>query len=289
MERISLCRKKVNLLLLLVLFCIVILGCKRGNNEYEQAMYEAKKAISDKEYNEAEIHLSVALAAKPASEEVKVYQDQLNNYQKALNNKVKKDYNEAVELLNEVIDEVNGSHTLINYAKDQKQAVLNQTNDASEEGFPDVEVTLDEQKTDFWSPEQSNELAAYMINWGEQMDQTYESYDRNESVDLYGIKVPQDILNGTCKMVVGDELVEVEWSSSGVGKTPYQLLEVYSDAKYQPNLDKHTYFFVLANGEPKVLVTQQHQGNNQNYLYFNETQNIDLSQAFYQITKQNEY
>ena len=46
---------------------------------------------------------------------------------------------------------------------------------------------------------------------------------------------------------------------------------------------RHYYFFGFQNGQPKVYLTQQNQGNDKNYMYFNETQNQQLKQVFIDI------
>jgi len=266
-------------------------GCKK-RNEYEQSFYDAKKALSEKKFKYADLYLSQALKEKPGSEEAKIYLSQLKNYQKALEFKENKQKDQAIDYLDLVIDEVDGSHTLIEYAKDEKKAINDDTStENSNEEFPDVEVALDGPKKDLWSPDQSAELSAFMLSWGKQMNQTYESYNNKHSVDFYGVNIPEDVLSGKWKMVINenDEPVNIEWSDSGIGKAPYQLVSVFSDAEHQEGLDKHLYFFVLVDSKPKVYVTQQNQGNSQNYLYFNETQNVELSQTFSQIASESMY
>ncbi|RHH69032.1 MULTISPECIES: DUF4767 domain-containing protein [Vagococcus] len=115
------------------------------------------------------------------------------------------------------------------------------------------------------------------------MGQNYKEYNQSNSVDLYGLKVPGDIFNGTWTMAINNQPVQVEWSETGEGSAPYQLVAVYSDADTQPYLQKHVYFFIIENGQPKVYVTQQNQGNNENYLHFSETQNPDIKAGFSQI------
>ena len=50
-------------------------------------------------------------------------------------------------------------------------------------------------------------------------------------------------------------------------------------------MQKHVYFFIIENGQPKVYVTQQNQGNENNYMYFNETANAEIKQGFTQIVE----
>ncbi|MFW7394196.1 MAG: DUF4767 domain-containing protein, partial [Vagococcus fluvialis] len=85
------------------------------------------------------------------------------------------------------------------------------------------------------------------------------------------------------QVAINEQPVEMEWSETGTGEKAYQLVAVYSDAETQPYLGKHLYYFVLEQGKPKVLVTQQNQGNEMNYLYFNETENQALRDGFSNI------
>ena len=121
------------------------------------------------------------------------------------------------------------------------------------------------------------------MSWGPTMDQQYKQYDKKINVDLYGLTLPADILSNSMTMAVGESPVSVEWSTNGEGTKDYQLVAVYSDAETQPYLAQHVYFFVLQKGQPKVLVTQQNQGNEKNYLYFNQCQNQELNNGFSQI------
>ena len=289
MKKLYSCNRVINTIVITMLSILILMGCNQ-DNAYEQAMHEVEQAISDKGFDQAHIYLSEALSKSSDDKEVNIYQYQLNKYRQSIKLTENKKYDDALIVLNEVIDEVNGSHTLINYAKEDKQDVLNHIqNDDTDEVFPDVEVALDEPKTDLWSAEQAEELSKYMVLWGHQMNQTYDEYNQKESVDFYGINIPRVILDGTWKMAVDNHPVDIEWSTSGIGEATYQLLAVYSDADYQPNFNKHVHFFVLVNNEPKVYVIQQNQDNDKNYLYVNETQNTDLSQAFYRIVKQSDY
>ncbi|KEI50097.1 hypothetical protein P742_0108665 [Enterococcus faecium UC8668] len=134
-----------------------------------------------------------------------------------------------------------------------------------------------------WNADKAAQLEAFMTTWGQTMGQQYKSYTNQMSVDLYGLKVPQAILNGEWKMAIGGVPVSAEWSESGTGQADYQITAVYSDAETEPYLKKHVYLFGFQQNQPKVLVTQQNQGNPDNYLYFNETANNELKNGFDQI------
>ena len=147
---------------------------------------------------------------------------------------------------------------------------------SSSESSEQVEQTL-------WNADKAAQLEAFMTTWGQTMGQQYKSYTNQMSVDLYGLKVPQAILNGEWKMAFGGVPVSAEWSESGTGQADYQITAVYSDAETEPYLKKHVYLFGFQQNQPKVLVTQQNQGNPDNYLYFNETANNELKNGFDQI------
>ncbi|EGP5214012.1 DUF4767 domain-containing protein [Enterococcus faecium] len=144
------------------------------------------------------------------------------------------------------------------------------------ESSEQVEQTL-------WNADKAAQLEAFMTTWGQTMGQQYKSYTNQMSVDLYGLKVPQAILNGEWKMAIGGVPASAEWSESGTGQADYQITAVYSDAETEPYLKKHVYLFGFQQNQPKVLVTQQNQGNPDNYLYFNETANNELKNGFNQI------
>ncbi|HGL3202485.1 TPA: DUF4767 domain-containing protein, partial [Enterococcus faecium] len=82
---------------------------------------------------------------------------------------------------------------------------------SSSESSEQVEQTL-------WNADKSAHLEAFMTTWGQTMGQQYKSYTNQMSVDLYGLKVPQAILNGEWKMAIGGVPVSAEWSESGTGQ-----------------------------------------------------------------------
>lgn len=134
-----------------------------------------------------------------------------------------------------------------------------------------------------WNPNKSAQLAAFMSSWSQTMGQQYKSYTSQMNVDLYGLQIPQAILNGEWTMAIGESPVSAEWSENGTGQAGYQIVAVYSDAETEPYLKKHVYLFGFQQGQPKVLVTQQNQGNPNNYLYFKETENVELKNSYARI------
>ncbi|RBS91306.1 hypothetical protein EB56_00268 [Enterococcus faecium] len=115
------------------------------------------------------------------------------------------------------------------------------------------------------------------------LGQEYKSYNLQNNVSLYGTPLPSAVIDGNWKMAINEAPVTVQWSEDGTGHADFNLVAVYSDVETGEYLGQHVYFFGFQNGQPKVYLTQQNQGNENNYLYFNETQNQQLKQGFIDI------
>lgn len=108
---------------------------------------------------------------------------------------------------------------------------------------------------------------------------------------MYGLKIPDELGQvgtnqpGSMAMAVGDKAVTWALSTNGESNAEYTIVAIYSDAAHEPYLGKHVYLFTLHNGQPEVLVTQQNQGNENNWLYFSETQNQELRMGFAKIVQ----
>ncbi|MBO0470989.1 DUF4767 domain-containing protein [Enterococcus sp. DIV0242_7C1] len=127
-------------------------------------------------------------------------------------------------------------------------------------------------------------LNDFMNTWGQAMNQTYKQYSPNNNVDLYGLQLPDSVLNNNqWQAVIGNTPIVINWSENGEEESGYSLVAVYSDAEAQNYLSKHVYFFTINSGIPKVLITSQNQGNPNNYLYFKETENKELRDGFSNI------
>lgn len=135
-----------------------------------------------------------------------------------------------------------------------------------------------------WNADKDKQLNDFMKSWGQAMDQTYKQYSPNNNVDLYGLQLPDSVLNNNrWQVVIGNTPIVLNWSESGEEASGYSLVAVYSDAEEQGYLAKHVYFFTINSGIPKVLITSQNQGNPNNYLYFKETDNKELRDGFSNI------
>ena len=162
--------------------------------------------------------------------------------------------------------------------KDQSASVVAQPKTSSNQAQTKQPV-----KHVLWDASKSAELATFMQSWGQEMGQQYRSYDDHVQANYYGLQVPQDILDGKWTTVINQTPVSVEWTETGEGTADFQIVAIYSDIDHATSAGGHLYFFGFQQEQPKVLVTQQNQGNQNNYLYFKETDNEKLKNEFIQL------
>lgn len=146
-----------------------------------------------------------------------------------------------------------------------------------------TESSSEEVKNTLWDTNKTSQLETFVTQWGKTLGQEYKSYNLQNNVSLYGTPLPSAVIDGNWKMAINEAPVTVQWSEDGTGHADFNLVAVYSDVETGEYLGQHVYFFGFQNGQPKVYLTQQNQGNENNYLYFNETQNQQLKQGFTDI------
>lgn len=146
-----------------------------------------------------------------------------------------------------------------------------------------TESSSEEVKNTLWDTNKASQLETFVTQWGKTLGQEYKSYNLQNNVSLYGTPLPSAVIDGNWKMAINEAPVTVQWSEDGTGHADFNLVAVYSDVETGEYLGQHVYFFGFQNGQPKVYLTQQNQGNENNYLYFNETQNQQLKQGFIDI------
>lgn len=142
---------------------------------------------------------------------------------------------------------------------------------------------------ELWNTDKAQELNSFMASWGQTMGQQYEEYAPGNNVDLYGLQVPDAVLPKTSTgwtVAVNEAPVVIDWSTDGKNAEGYALVAVYSDAATQAYCEQHVYFFTIVDGTPQVLVTMQNQGNENDYLYFSETENAELKAGFEKIVNE---
>lgn len=137
-----------------------------------------------------------------------------------------------------------------------------------------------------WDTDKAQSLDTFMTDWGETMDQEYKEYFQGNNVDWYGEQIPDELVGEKkdWNTVLEEEPIDFEWSENGeASEDAYALVAVYSDADTQEYPDQHLYFFAIYDGEPKVLISQQTQGNAENNFHFSETDNEELQDGFSDI------
>ncbi|MBO0453220.1 DUF4767 domain-containing protein [Candidatus Enterococcus murrayae] len=138
---------------------------------------------------------------------------------------------------------------------------------------------------DLWSTDKSAKLQEFMSSWGQTMGQTYKAYYPKQSVDFYGLDLPDGVIEGTKTqpMAVDEQIVTGEWSETGTSSSEYSIVAVYSDAETAPYAAKHVYFFAFHDQQPLVLVSMQNQGMPDKAFHFSETENQELKNGFLSI------
>lgn len=144
-------------------------------------------------------------------------------------------------------------------------------------------VKTEEVKNALWNANKASQLETFISQWQTTVGQRYKSYSPKNNLDLYGLSLPSSVISGNFHMAINENPVNVQWSEDGTGNSGFNLVAVYSDAETADYLGQHVYFFGFQNGQPKVYITQQNQGNEYNNVYFNETQNQQLKQGFNDI------
>lgn len=264
------------LLFSLLVVTTIFTGCAQSTKRYDVAMKNGLEQIGKENYEEALLEFDKAIGEKSEDSLAKANRMQTFDLIEAKKMITDQKINEANEALDKVINERLGSPKIAEHARREKEKLTGKK--TAEE-----KVKEDDSKEVIWTQEKADKLSAFMASWGSTMDQSYKSYSPENNVDFYGMTLPEATLTGGWQVAINEQPIEIEWSENGTGQNGYQLVAVYSDAETQPHLGKHLYYFILEQGKPKVLVTQQNQGNEMKYLYFNETENQALRDGFSSI------
>ena len=136
-----------------------------------------------------------------------------------------------------------------------------------------------------WNTAKANQLADFMVQWGQSMGQKYEAYSPTHDVNYYGGGVYKEQI-ATNKVAVNDQHVSAAWSNDRTGTAQYKIVAMYSDVATARYAGVHLYLFTIdPNGAPKVLITMQNQGAEDGLLHFSVTQNSALQNGFSTIIK----
>lgn len=266
---------------------------KKETTEYDSAMAKGKEALVDKDMSKAIAAFQLALEYKNDSKEAPVLIEQAKLYKEVVLLKKEKDYSKALKKLAKLSDDTEVSASLKEYSKELTEEINKEIIKELEESKKETEqakeaVKQAETKTTVeetnsvpnWSPQKKTELAAFMASWGATMGQSYREYYPGNEVSFYGTYYPSVLTNNTYNGV------PIQWSYDGMTVNTHNVVGIYSDidtAVPRKEMGNHLYLFVLYNGQPSVLITMQNQGNNENVLYFDHTQNADLTNGFARI------
>lgn len=67
-----------------------------------------------------------------------------------------------------------------------------------------------------WNAGEDKKLNDFMNTWGQTMNQTYKQYSPNNNVDLYGLQLPDSVLNNNkWQAAIGNTPIVLNWSESG--------------------------------------------------------------------------
>ena len=139
----------------------------------------------------------------------------------------------------------------------------------------------------YWNKNKGEKLYQFVKGWEKSLNQNYKEYTLDNKVNYYGLNLPGETEKvGQSRLVLeGDKLINMRWSPEGNVRDVYNIVAVYSDIENVKGPLSHLYYFVILNGEPIVLVTEQNQGNDKKYLYFKRTANVYLQEGFEKIVK----
>lgn len=171
---------------------------------------------------------------------------------------------------------------------DTTESTSQSTTESTSSATSESTTSTSEVEESLWDDDKAQSLDTFMTDWGETMDQKYEEYSEGNNVDWYGTQIPEELVGDgkNWNTMVEEESANFEWSEDGEASDGnYALVAMYSDAESQMYPDQHLYFFTIYEGEPKVLISQQTQGNAENNFYFSETDNQELQDGFADIVK----
>lgn len=272
----------------------------KKQSEYDAAMSKGKEAIVDKDSSKAIGAFQLALEYKKDSKEAKKMIEQVTLYQEAISLKEEKDYSNALKKLSELGMSKEGSTSLKRYGKELTDEINKERakeratkREASKKEAEKTAETTTQTKetpaltpaptptpaaTTLWSHQKRLELFSFMQSWGSVMGQTYLEYAPGTEADWYGYSFPSVLSNNN--IAVGGSQATLQWSTDGNSRDIYNVVAIYSDIATTDKLKRHLYLFTILNGQPIVLVTMQNQGNNENMIYFDQSQNADLNNGF---------
>lgn len=268
----------------------ILAGCSKQANTTDTATFDkhvqqAEKLVKEQKYSEAIEAYDQALAVETKQDKQPVEDDKAGvNLLIAVNKLMEQeDYRKVIERLGS--SDLRKSKEVIVHKELDKvyQAARSKQREqwgSSEETSTEESTTTSDtvsQTTSLWNQEKAQALEGFMAQWGSAMGQQYENYSTGATGDFYGLSIPGDVI---ARAAINGKKANLSLTKEVSSKQGRHLVAVYSDAAHGGYMNKHLYLFVIDNGQPKVYVTMQNQGNNENLLYFDETENQDVKNGF---------
>ncbi|URZ88080.1 DUF4767 domain-containing protein [Floricoccus penangensis] len=303
-------KRKVAVLSLVMLFCMMIFtGCKGKNetkaksDEYTLKDYKGVNlknsyiTISDSgeaeetyKSSKGEVKVKFIIENEDGTaitqknmENYKVIDQQPEPGSKFSSSESKFDYAEEVKLKVKKVSVSNSSEKdkSKESTADASTSSTSVTNSETKKETPEeskAESKESTPKSALWNNQKDTELAGFMQNWSASMNQQpYLQGKVGQDINFFGLSLPSDI--GVVGFSVNDQPVSMVFSPDGIGNADYVVVATYryiSGAKNSGWL----YLFCYQNGQPVVLVTGQNQGMPDGRIHFKFTENQDLINEF---------
>src|SRR5699024_5337414 len=123
-------------------------------------------------------------------------------------------------------------------------------------------------------------LTDFMIQWGQETSQIYESFTPSATGDMKGLVFPTDVISS---LAVNDQPVAAYWSEDGVSIESGDYAIVAAFSTQTPEANASYYLFALVNEQPVVLVSQQSESQPDGLIHFQPTDKSALQTGFQQI------
>lgn len=132
-----------------------------------------------------------------------------------------------------------------------------------------------------WNKSKDNQLANFMVSFGNAMKQSYTQCTPQRNTTYAGMHYPDDFSQN--KTAFNDKQLSAGWTSNGSDKYDVNVVAIYEDTNGGSTIGGRIYLFTIQDGAPIVYYTEQNQGMPDGLTHFEETKNVDLSDAFKEI------
>lgn len=254
----------------------------------DNKLYQAKEELKNQEQN----------AEPKDKEKIQKWRSDIDYYQTAEKNFEDDRYKVALDNLDKIIKNNDSLAILKDKAEQLKDKInndkLKEEDDSDKSSKQNKSSHVNNEKEEIWNQEKSNTLSRFMDSWDDKMGQHYVEIKEGSHMRVPWADDIDDMITKGETMQPALESTDVpiktRWADGRYDNGVYNVVAVYSNFQYeegQPEIGLGSsgtmYLFTIYNHKPLVLVTQQNQGNPKNYVYFKETENVDLKKGFAHI------